>query len=129
MLSFLRNRDKNQESRVGLPFVYPQSFEEFAGILGYKGTTFIYKHSTRCSVSLFAMKRLLTVDAEEGEQWVYIDVIIQRALSLALAEDLNVQHQSPQLLAIKEGRVHAHASHQDVNEDTIDIWRKSLAEA
>ena len=75
------------------------------------------------------MKRLLTVDAEEGEQWVYIDVIIQRALSLALAEDLNVQHQSPQLLAIKEGRVHAHASHQDVNEDTIDIWRKSLAEA
>ena len=62
------------------------------------------------------MKRLLTVDAEEGEQWVYIDVIIQRALSLALAEDLNVQHQSPQLLAIKEGRVHAHASHQVARE-------------
>ncbi|MDE0987467.1 MAG: bacillithiol system redox-active protein YtxJ [Schleiferiaceae bacterium] len=129
MLSFLRNKDKNKESKVGLPFLYPQSFEELAGILRYKGTTFIYKHSTRCSVSLFAMKRLLLSELEEGDQWVYIDVVAQRPLSLALAEDLKVQHQSPQLIVIKEGKVHAHASHQGVNEDTINIWRKSLAEA
>lgn len=75
------------------------------------------------------MKRLLLSELEEGDQWVYIDVVAQRPLSLALAEDLKVQHQSPQLIVIKKGKVHAHASHQGVNEDTINIWRKSLAEA
>ena len=127
MLSFLRNKGKHQESIVGLPFLYPQTLEELAGILRYKGITFVYKHSTRCSVSSFVMKRLLTTKVEQGEQWVYIDVIAQRPLSFALAEELRVQHESPQLIVIKEGKVHAHSSHQDVNEDTIDIWRKSLA--
>ena len=90
MLRFQRNRDNSPAKSAEFPFVHPQSLEEVAGILRFKGTTFIYKHSTRCSVSLFAMKRLLTVDPVENEQWVYIDVVAQRSLSLALAEELNV---------------------------------------
>ena len=126
MLRFQRNRDNSPSKSTEFPFVHPQSLEEVAGILRFKGTTFIYKHSTRCSVSLFAMKRLLTVVPAEGEQWVYIDVVAQRSLSLALAEELNVCHESPQLIMLVDGKVMAHGSHHRVSETTVEEWRKEV---
>jgi len=126
MLRFQRNRDNNPGSGTEFPFVHPQSFEEVAGILRFKGTTFIYKHSTRCSVSLFAMKRLLLLDTTQNETWVYIDVVAQRPLSLALAEELNILHESPQLILLSEGNVLAHGSHHQVTETTVENWRKEF---
>jgi len=126
MLRFQRNRDKSSTRSAEFPFVHPQSLEEVAGILRFKGTTFIYKHSTRCSVSLFAMKRLLMVDPAESEQWVYIDVVTQRSLSMAIAEELNVRHESPQLIMLLDGKVMAHGSHQRVSETTVEEWRKEM---
>ena len=126
MLRFQRNRDKSSTRSTEFPFVHPQSLEEVAGILRFKGTTFIYKHSTRCSVSLFAMKRLLMLDPAESEQWVYIDVVTQRSLSMAIAEELNVRHESPQLIMLLDGRVMAHGSHHRVSETTVEEWRKEV---
>ena len=124
MLRFQRNRDNSSAKSTEFPFVHPQSLEEVAGIMLFKGSTFIYKHSTRCSVSLVAMKRLFAVDPREDEQWVYIDVVAQRSLSLALSEELNVWHESPQLMMFLDGRVIAHGSHHRVNETTVEEWRK-----
>jgi len=45
---------------------------------------------------------------------------------LALAEELNVQHESPQLILIAEGKVLAHGSHQQVTETTVEKWRKEF---
>ncbi len=126
MLRFQRNRDKSSTRSTEFPFVHPQSLEEVAGILRFKGTTFVYKHSTRCSVSLFAMKRLLNIHPAEDEQWVYIDVVAQRNLSLALAEELNVWHESPQLIMLVDGKVTAHGSHHRVSETTVEEWRKEV---
>ena len=126
MLRYQRNRDKSSSRSTEFPFVHPQSLEEVAGILRFKGTTFIYKHSTRCSVSLFAMKRLLMVDSAESEQWVYIDVVAQRSLSMAIAEELNVRHESPQLIMLFDGKVTAHGSHHRVSETTVEEWRKEV---
>ena len=126
MLRFQRNRDKSSTRSTEFPFVHPQSLEEVAGILRFKGTTFIYKHSTRCSVSLFAMKRLLMLDPAESEQWVYIDVVTQRSLSMAIAEELNVRHESPQLIMLLDGRVMAHGSYHRVSETTVEEWRKEV---
>ena len=72
------------------------------------------------------MKRLLMVDPAESEQWVYIDVVAQRSLSLALAEELNVWHESPQLIMLVEGKVMAHGSHHRVSETTVEEWRKEM---
>ena len=126
MLRFQRNRDKCSTRSTEFPFVHPQSLEEVAGILRFKGTTFIYKHSTRCSVSLFAMKRLLMVDSADREQWVYIDVVAQRSLSMAIADELNVRHESPQLIMLVDGKVMAHGSHHRVSETTVEEWRKEV---
>ena len=126
MLSFLRNTDKPGQSTSAIPFEHPQSFEDLAGNLHHTGPVFIYKHSTRCSVSLFAMKRLLLLDTTQNETWVYIDVVAQRPLSLALAEELNILHESPQLILLSEGNVLAHGSHHQVTETTVENWRKEF---
>ena len=126
MLRFQRNRDNSSAKSMEFPFVHPQSLEEVAGIMLFKGSTFIYKHSTRCSVSLVAMKRLFAVDPREDEQWVYIDVVAQRSLSLALSEELNVWHESPQLIMLVDGKVMAHGSHHRVSETTVEVWRKEV---
>ena len=126
MLSFLRNTDKPGQSASAIPFEHPQSFEDLAGYLQLTGPVFIYKHSTRCSVSLFAMKRLLLLDTTQNETWVYLDVVAQRPLSLALAEELNILHESPQLILLSEGNVLAHGSHHQVTETTVENWRKEF---
>jgi len=64
------------------------------------------------------------VEVKNNETWVYIDVIAQRSLSLALAEEVGVRHESPQLILWNEGKVAAHTSHSGVVEDTVDDWRK-----
>ena len=126
MLSFLRTTDKTGRTTAEIPFEHPQSFEDLAGYLRLKGPVFIYKHSTRCSVSLFAMKRLQFVKSHSEETWVYLDVVAQRPLSLALAEELNIQHESPQLILIADGKVLAHGSHQQVTETTVENWREEF---
>jgi len=123
MLSFLRNKDNASDSTNGIEFQHPQSFEELAGFLRFEGTTFIYKHSTRCSVSLFAMRRLGSVEPTANEQWVYIDVVANRSMSMALAEELGIHHESPQLIMLQNGKVIAHTSHHNVHEDTVEKWR------
>ena len=126
MLSFLRTTDKSGRTNPGMPFEHPQSFEDIAGYLRLKGPVFIYKHSTRCSVSLFAMKRLNLVEVNSQETWIYLDVVAQRPLSLALAEELNVWHESPQLILISNGKVLAHGSHHEVTETTVENWREEF---
>ena len=71
------------------------------------------------------MKRLFSVVPGGDEQWVYIDVVGQRPISLALAEELNIWHESPQLIMLQDGKVVAHCSHHQVNEDTVESWRKT----
>ena len=126
MLSFLRTTDKSGRTTPGIPFEHPQSFEDIAGYLRLKGPVFVYKHSTRCSVSLFAMKRLNLVEVNSQEIWIYLDVVAQRPLSLALAEEVNVWHESPQLLLISNGKVLAHVSHHEVTETTVENWREEF---
>ena len=126
MLRLQRNRDNSSAKSTEFPFLHPQSLEEVAGILRLKGTTFIYKHSYRCSASLFAMKRLFEVDPREYERWIYIDVVAQRSLSLAVAEELNVWHESPQLIMLVDGKVMALGSHHRVSETTVEEWRKEV---
>jgi bacillithiol system protein YtxJ len=72
------------------------------------------------------MKRLLLLDTTQNETWVYIDVVAQRPLSLALAEELNILHESPQLILLSEGNVLANGSHHQVTETTVENWRKEF---
>lgn len=126
----LHNKAKMFKKRDNdFPFVHVQDLSHLQELVSAPGKVFIYKHSTRCSVSLFAMKRLLLVAPAADETWVYVDVVGQRPISMALAEALDVWHESPQLILLKDGKVLDHTSHSGVTEDTVDRWRSAHFES
>ena len=49
----------------------------------------------------------------------YLDLITYRSISNQLADDFNVEHQSPQILIIKNGNCIYHASHNAIDADVI----------
>ncbi|MDN3706258.1 bacillithiol system redox-active protein YtxJ [Myroides ceti] len=76
----------------------------------------IFKHSTRCIISKMALKNFESEFDLEGKIIPYfLDLIANRALSNAIADDFNVQHQSPQLLVIKNAEVVYHESHEGID--------------
>lgn len=81
--------------------------------------TLIFKHSTRCSISSTALGRLERAwDAEESPAY-YLDLITYRPISAAIAEKFAVEHQSPQVLVIKQGKCTYSATHWDIAMDEI----------
>jgi bacillithiol system protein YtxJ len=76
----------------------------------------IFKHSTRCSVSRFALKQFENeFDLEDKVDAYFLDLLENRDISNAIATRFGVYHQSPQLLLIKEGKSVYDVSHSDID--------------
>ena len=88
-------------------------------LLNESATTVLFKHSNRCSISSVALSRLkdLCNDLKDGQKAILVDVIAQRELSNAIASKYQIQHESPQLIIIKDGEVVFHTSHLDITKD------------
>ncbi len=76
----------------------------------------IFKHSTRCSISHAAWGKL-------QRQWLwddrqlpiyYLDLLNHRSISNQIAEQFSIEHQSPQLLIIKNDKCIYTASHNGI---------------
>lgn len=81
----------------------------------------IFKHSTRCSISAMA-KRRFEQDwsvLPEGISLYFLDLISYRDISAAVAEVFQVNHESPQLLLIKNGECVLDASHGDISAEEV----------
>jgi len=86
-----------------------------------KGYSVIFKHSTRCSVSLMA-KRKFESDWEvipEETNLYFLDLINYRNISSQIAETFQVHHESPQILVIKNGDCVLDASHSEISADEV----------
>ena len=81
----------------------------------------IFKHSTRCGISSMVLRKFERNFAiEDNEVRMYfLDLIAFRNISNQIAEDYGVEHQSPQLIVIKNGKAIAHNSHSEIH--TIDL--------
>lgn len=81
----------------------------------------VFKHSTRCPVSMMAkLKMTSSWDIDENELPIYlIDLIKYRDISNQIATDFNVQHESPQLLVIKNNKCVYHASHSGISASEV----------
>jgi bacillithiol system protein YtxJ len=80
-------------------------------------TVVLFKHSTRCSISAMALNRLKDNVAEYDFR--IIDVIQSRPVSNAVAEQLDVHHESPQLIIIQNGKCSFDASHLEITLDEL----------
>ena len=85
-------------------------------LLSSEKPVFIFKHSTRCSVSRMVLKQFESeFDLEDQVTPYFLDLLEHRAISNAIAERFNVVHQSPQLLLIKNGITVYDASHSAID--------------
>lgn len=76
----------------------------------------LFKHSTRCSISSMALNRLETKwnDNEQIPAY-YLDLLNHRDISNEIASLYSVEHASPQVLLIKDGKCIYHNSHNGIN--------------
>jgi len=85
----------------------------------------LFKHSTRCSISSSALDRLERNWKEEDSEKLipyFLDLLNHRDISNAIADRYAVEHQSPQVLVIQDGKCVYSETHYGISyEDLMSI--------
>ena len=79
----------------------------------------IFKHSIRCSISSVAKGRLDRSDAPSNVDFYYLDLVNHREISNKIAEVFMIDHESPQVLVIRNGKCVYDESHMGINMQEI----------
>lgn len=76
----------------------------------------VFKHSTRCSISSAAKHRLEAQLDDLGAELDlhFLDLILHRDVSNAVAARFGVTHQSPQIIVLRNGSAVLDMSHYDI---------------
>lgn len=103
------------------------STEEVEQIYKSSEYAIIYKHSPRCMTSLMAYRQLKsdvnTVPHVDVPLYI-VDVVNNRTESMSIANSFKVQHESPQLLVVKNGECVFDSSHEDISlHDTLSYFQ------
>lgn len=82
----------------------------------------IFKHSTTCGISKMAFRNFERNYSLTDEQMklYYLDLKAYRDVSDEVGYKFQVQHQSPQLIVVKNGVAVAHASHHSIQADELE---------
>ena len=91
----------------------------------------IFKHSTICPINARAAYRFNQWIEDQGDdkpKIYFVKVIESRPVSLELAKNLSVKHESPQILLIKDGESRWDTSHEDITAENIDKALEELHE-
>ncbi|MCT2563804.1 bacillithiol system redox-active protein YtxJ [Chryseobacterium herbae] len=77
----------------------------------------IFKHSTRCFISKTVLNNFeREIDNLDHQlDLYYLDLLEHRAISNKISKDLEIRHESPQLIIIEDGKVINSASHEDIS--------------
>ncbi|WP_447950889.1 bacillithiol system redox-active protein YtxJ [Chryseobacterium koreense] len=77
----------------------------------------IFKHSTRCHISKMVKKKFEKEvgNSDKAVEYYYLDLLAHRNISNKIADDLGVEHQSPQLIVLENGNAVRNASHHSIN--------------
>ncbi|SEO20648.1 bacillithiol system redox-active protein YtxJ [Mucilaginibacter sp. OK283] len=100
------------------------SADQLHEIKNRNGYSLIFKHSTRCSISMMAKRRfeLDWEDLPEDMPLYFLDLISYRELSAQVAQLFHVHHESPQLLLIKDGECVLDQSHGAISvEEALSV--------
>lgn len=111
---------KKSSNKPAFPWLELTSEEQFLQLLESEKTFAVFKHSTRCSISSMAKNRLENNwDLDENTPVYYLDLIQHRNVSNLIADKLQVTHQSPQLIVIKNKEAIYHASHNGISIEQV----------
>lgn len=75
----------------------------------------IFKHSTRCSISAVAKSRLEKVQPPVNIDFYFLDLLSFRHISSKIADEFGIEHESPQILVIRNGECVYNESHMGIS--------------
>ena len=100
-----------------------QSESEFKALLEQSDSTpfLLFKHSTRCPLSAM-VKRRFEADWNQDNHFklILLDLIRFRSVSNFVANDLGIDHQSPQVIVVSEGKTLWYGSHHEIDARSIE---------
>jgi len=81
----------------------------------------IFKDSVTCGISAYAKERLVNGNDVliDKADFNYLDLLSYRSVSNFIADELNVIHQSPQIIVLKDGEVVYRVSHHSIQAEEI----------
>ena len=86
----------------------------------FENPVLVFKHSTRCNISRMVLRQFENAFVlEESVAPYFLDLLEHRNLSNEIASRLGVQHQSPQLIVIKDGIAVYNASHESITVEDL----------
>ncbi len=100
-----------------------ESFEELAS-QSQDAPVVVFKHSTTCSISAAAYDEMSRFDGEVA----VVEVQRARSLSTEIEQRTGVNHESPQVLVLRKGKVVWDASHWKVKADAVQEAVKKNAD-
>ncbi len=81
----------------------------------------VYKHSSRCPISLVAHEEVERFAETHPDVPVYrVDVIFRRSLSHYVAARTGIVHHSPQAIVLRGGEPAWNASHLEITADALE---------
>lgn len=97
------------------------TLDQLQQIKATAGYFVIFKHSTRCSISMMAKKRFEFdwIAIPEETPLYFLDLIAHREISNKIAEVFQIHHESPQLLLIKDGECVYETSHGEISAEEL----------
>jgi bacillithiol system protein YtxJ len=115
--------DENKENKVEAKFYTLDDIkllDEIDAISHIKPVV-LFKHSTRCSISRFALKQFdakFTFDADKID-WYLLDLLNHRDISNEMAQRYNVHHQSPQIIVVRNGKAVFSETHDAIDANDL----------
>jgi len=113
------SKDSSEEKEVkGIPWNKLDSVAQLEVISEESKTVpvAIFKHSTSCGISRMVLRNFERgYDLEPDQMKLYfLDLLAYRDVSNEVGYKFQVQHQSPQLIVVKNGTAVANASHHSI---------------
>tara|TARA_R110001583_G_scaffold135989_3_gene287851 strand:+ start:28675 stop:29070 length:396 start_codon:yes stop_codon:yes gene_type:complete len=111
------------ENSIKINWIALTSIEQLDALISQSSLkpALIFKHSTRCGISRMALKSFER-DCDLNEENInlyFLDLLKFRNISNAISVKLNVQHQSPQAIVVKNEQVAYHDSHSQISIDAV----------
>jgi bacillithiol system protein YtxJ len=86
----------------------------------YEKPVFLFKHSTRCSISASRWQVFQGFAGKQSCVDCYrLMVVEDRALSAHVARAIGVEHESPQVILLHKGKAVWHTSHWSITEEEM----------
>jgi len=103
---------KKIETQKDLDLAVERSFQQ---------KVLIFKHSTRCFISKTVLRSFekQMENSDKDQSYYFLDLIAHRDISNEIESRFDITHQSPQLIALENGKAFYNASHQSIDLDQI----------